>query len=44
MGETVYYCGFNGFRQVPSLQSPTLTSLVPHPVSSKQVSLKETGF
>ncbi len=25
--DTVYYCGFNGFRQVPGVASPTVTTL-----------------
>jgi len=34
----VYYCGFNGFRQVPaSAQSDTLTCLTPHTKASKKV-------
>ncbi|TRY75321.1 hypothetical protein TCAL_00742 [Tigriopus californicus] len=33
--ETLYYCGFNGFKQVPSsANNVTLTSLVPHKSAS----------
>ena len=34
----VYYCGFNGFRQVPSsAASDTLTSLTPHTKGAKKI-------
>ncbi len=34
MGDTLFYCGFNGFKQVPNQSSQTLSTLLPHSFSN----------
>ena len=30
MGDSLHYCGFNGFRQVPNVAGPMISTLVVH--------------